>query len=58
MGVAGISHITFIARGLERTAELLCVGVGAGFDNNLFELHTGTLEERLRRYLPTSGTPG
>jgi catechol 2,3-dioxygenase-like lactoylglutathione lyase family enzyme len=131
MGIDGISHITFIASNLERTATLLCEGLGAtevydsakknfsisrekfftlggvwlavmegkpvdrsyrhiafkvgaadlphlevklrslgveiqpsrprvegegqslyfyDFDNNLFELHTGTLEQRLRRY--------
>ena len=131
MSIAGISHITFIASDLERTAKLLCDGLGAkevydssarnfslsrekffmlggvwiavmegkpversyrhvafkvdaaglpeiearlrslgaeikpprprvegegqssyfyDFDNNLFELHTGTLEQRLQRY--------
>ena len=131
MAVDGISHITFIARDLERTAKLLCHGLGAkevydsaarnfsisrekffmlggvwiavmegepvdrsyrhvafkvdaaelphlearlrslgaeikpprpridgegqslyfyDFDNNLFELHAGTLEQRLQRY--------
>lgn len=131
MGIDGISHITFMATDLERTARLLCEGLGAkevydssarnfsisrekfftlggvwiavmegnpvdrsyrhvafkvdaddlpalearlrslgaeiqpsrprvdgegqslyfhDFDNNLFELHTGTLEERLQRY--------
>lgn len=131
MGIDGISHITFMATDLERTARLLCQGLGAkevydssernfsisrekfftlggvwiavmegkpversyrhvafkvdahdlpalearlrslgaeiqpsrprvegegqslyfhDFDNNLFELHAGTLEERLQRY--------
>jgi fosfomycin resistance protein FosX len=131
VGIDGISHITFIATDLERTANLLCQGLGAkeiydsteknfsisrekfftlggvwlavmegkpvdrsyrhvafkvdaadlpalegrlrslgaeiqasrprvegegqslyfyDFDNNLFELHTGTLEQRLKRY--------
>jgi catechol 2,3-dioxygenase-like lactoylglutathione lyase family enzyme len=131
MGIDGISHITFISTDLERTAKLLCLGLGAkevydssaknfsisrekfftlggvwlavmegepvdrsyrhvafkvdaaelpafegklrslgveikpsrprvdgegqslyfyDFDNNLFELHTGTLEQRLQRY--------
>ena len=131
MSIDGISHITFIATDLERTAKLLCQGLGAkeiydsteknfsisrekffmlggvwlavmegkpvdrsyrhvafkvnaadlpalearlrslgaeirpsrprvegegqslyfyDFDNNLFELHTGTLEQRLQRY--------
>ena len=131
VGIEGISHITFIASDLERTANLLCVGLGAtevydsakknfsisrekfftlggvwlavmegksvdrsyrhiafkinatdlpqleaklrslgveiqpsrprvegegqslyfyDFDNNLFELHSGTLEQRLERY--------
>ena len=131
MAISGISHITFLATDLERTARLLCEGLGArevydssrknfsisrekffmlggvwiavmegkpvdrsyrhvafkvdeadlpalearlrslgaeirptrprvegegqslyfhDFDNNLFELHTGTLEERLQRY--------
>ena len=131
MGIDGISHITFMATDLERTANLLCRGLGAtevydsteknfsvsrekffmlggvwlavmegkpvdrsyrhiafkvsaadlpalearlrllgaeiqpsrprvegegqslyfhDFDNNLFELHTGTLEQRLERY--------
>ena len=131
MGVSGISHITFIATDLDRTAKLLCEGLGAkevydssgrnfsisrekfftiggvwvavmegkpvdrsyrhvalkveahdlpalearlrslgaeiqpsrprvdgegqslyfyDFDNNLFELHSGTLEQRLERY--------
>ena len=131
MSIEGISHITFIASDLERTANLLCSGLGAkevydsakknfsisrekfftlggvwlavmegkpvarsyrhvafkvdaadlpalegrlrslgveiqasrprvegegqslyfyDFDNNLFELHTGTLEQRLQRY--------
>ena len=131
MGIDGISHITFMATDLERTAKLLCQGLGAkevydssernfsisrekfftiggvwlavmegkpvdrsyrhvafkvnaddlpalearlrslgaeiqpsrprvdgegqslyfyDFDNNLFELHTGTLEQRLERY--------
>ncbi|WP_255632135.1 hypothetical protein [Xenophilus sp. Marseille-Q4582] len=34
----GIRHITFIGSDLARTARLLC------------ELHTGTLQERLRRH--------
>jgi fosfomycin resistance protein FosX len=131
VSIDGISHITFLARDLERTANLLCEGLGAtevydsskrnfsisrekfftlgglwiavmegkaversyrhiafkvsaadlpqleaklrslgaeiqpsrprvegegqslyfyDFDNNLFELHTGTLEQRLQRY--------
>jgi catechol 2,3-dioxygenase-like lactoylglutathione lyase family enzyme len=89
VSIEGISHITFIATDLERTANLLCTGLGAtqvydsagknfsvslralgveiqpsrprvegegqslyfyDFDNNLFELHTGTLEQRLERY--------
>lgn len=131
MGIDGISHITFMSTDLERTAKLLCQGLGAkevydstgknfsisrekffvlggvwlavmegkpvdrsyrhvafkvsaadlpalearlrllgaeiqpsrprvegegeslyfhDFDNNLFELHTGTLEQRLERY--------
>ena len=131
MSIQGISHITFVATDLERTANLLCAGLGAkevydsthrnfsisrekfftlggvwlavmegkpvarsyrhvafkvdaaelpalearlrslgveiqpsrprvegegqslyfyDFDNNLFELHTGTLEQRLERY--------
>lgn len=131
MSIDGISHITFMATGLERTAKLLCRGLGAmevydsaernfsisrekfftlggvwiavmegkpvdrsyrhvafkvgaadlpaletrlrllgaeiqpsrprvegegqslyfyDYDNNLFELHTGTLEQRLERY--------
>ena len=137
MSIEGISHITFIARDLERAANLLCAGLGAkevydstrknfsisrekfftlggiwlavmegepvarsyrhvafkvdaaelrelesrlrslgveiqpsrprvegegqslyfyDFDNNLFELHTGTLEQRLETYKSVSST--
>lgn len=56
MHIEGISHITFIVRDLERMAHFLCFGLGArevyfyDFDNHFFELHTGTLEQRLERY--------
>ena len=45
MTVLGISHITFIVRDLERQSLSF-----HDFDNHLFELHTGTLDERLARY--------
>ena len=45
MTVLGISHITFIVRDLERQSLSF-----HDFDNHLFELHTGTLEQRLLRY--------
>ena len=52
MKIQGISHITYIVSDLDRMATLLCEGLGAVevYDNHLFELHTGTLEQRFERY--------
>ena len=45
MTVLGISYITFIVRDLERQSLYF-----HDFDNHLFELHAGTLDERLAAY--------
>ncbi len=75
--IEGSSHITFVVRDLERTADLFETDFDAekiracgleveegrsrvkgegrslyfhDYDNHLFELHSGTLDERLTRY--------
>jgi catechol 2,3-dioxygenase-like lactoylglutathione lyase family enzyme len=43
----GVSHITFIVKDLDRTTHSVYF---YDYDNNLFELHTETLENRLNLY--------
>ena len=54
--IQGLPHITFIVRDLDRMTRIV-EGVfeateahASDDDNHLFELHTGTLSERLARY--------
>lgn len=53
--ISGLSHITLIVNDLKRTTKFLEIvfearEVYSSGNETLFELHTGTLEERLERY--------
>jgi catechol 2,3-dioxygenase-like lactoylglutathione lyase family enzyme len=53
--IEGLSHIAFVVRDLHRMEDILTTVLGArkvyDHDNHLFELHAGTLQARLARYV-------